>query len=98
MNGSCWWLKFVDSCCSAFCPSGRAVQSLVVFKTSGALQWLSMNGHMSLLEQTGLAQAVHEGRTFRSSTITNITLGGEPRLEYVPVDQIKPGWQKTGVR
>ncbi|XP_017280942.1 uncharacterized protein si:ch211-14k19.8 [Kryptolebias marmoratus] len=59
--------------------SGNAVQSLVVFKTSSALQWLGVSGpneHMSLLERTGLAQAVHEGRMFRSSKITNITLGG----------------------
>lgn len=81
-----------------FCSSGHAVQSLVVFKTSGALQWLGMNGNTSLLEQTGLAQAVHEGRMFRSSKITNITLGGEPRLEYLPVDhRFKPGWQKCNV-
>lgn len=56
--------------------SGHAVQSLVEFKTSGALQWLSITGPTSLLELTGLAQAVREGRTFRSSKITNITLGG----------------------
>ncbi|CAK6980007.1 uncharacterized threonine-rich GPI-anchored glycoprotein PJ4664.02 isoform X1 [Scomber scombrus] len=56
--------------------SGHAVQSLVEFKTSRALQWLSNKGPTSLLEQTGLAQAVREGRTFRSSKITNITLGG----------------------
>ncbi|XP_041839396.1 uncharacterized protein si:ch211-14k19.8 [Melanotaenia boesemani] len=56
--------------------SGHAVQSLVEFKASGALQWLSMTGSMSLLELTGLAQAVREGRTFRTSKITNITLGG----------------------
>ncbi|XP_044047690.1 flocculation protein FLO11 [Siniperca chuatsi] len=56
--------------------SGHAVQSLVEFKTSGALQWLSMTGPTSLLERTGLAQAVREGRSFRSSKITNITLGG----------------------
>uniref|UniRef100_A0AAQ5Y0Z9 EGF-like domain-containing protein n=2 Tax=Amphiprion ocellaris TaxID=80972 RepID=A0AAQ5Y0Z9_AMPOC len=56
--------------------SGHAVQSLVEFKTSEALQWLSMEGPTSLLEQTGLAQAVREGTTFRSSKITNITLGG----------------------
>ncbi|XP_038568847.1 uncharacterized protein si:ch211-14k19.8 [Micropterus salmoides] len=56
--------------------SGHAVQSLVEFKTSGALQWLSMTGPTSLLERTGLAQAVREGRSFRLSKITNITLGG----------------------
>ncbi|GLD52107.1 mucin-5AC-like isoform X1, partial [Lates japonicus] len=56
--------------------SGHAVQSLVEFKTSGALQWLSMTGPTSLLERTGLAQAVREGKGFRSSKITNITLGG----------------------
>nr|XP_020478444.1 uncharacterized protein LOC109973302 [Monopterus albus] len=56
--------------------SGHAVQSLVEFKTSGALQWLSMTGPASLLERTGLAQAVREGRSFRSSKITNVTLGG----------------------
>lgn len=56
--------------------SGHAVQSLVEFKTSEALQWLSMAGPASLLERTGLARAVREGRTFRSSKITNITLGG----------------------
>ncbi|TDH15734.1 hypothetical protein EPR50_G00012980 [Perca flavescens] len=56
--------------------SGNAVQSLVEFKTSGALQWLSMTGPTSLMERTGLAQAVCDGRSFRSSKITNITLGG----------------------
>ncbi|XP_035516726.1 interphotoreceptor matrix proteoglycan 2 [Morone saxatilis] len=56
--------------------SGHAVQSLVEFKTSGALQWLSMTGPTSLLERTGLAQAVRERRSIRSSKITNITLGG----------------------
>ncbi|RVE75972.1 hypothetical protein OJAV_G00004140 [Oryzias javanicus] len=56
--------------------SGHAVQSLVAFKTRGALQWLSMTGSTSLLERTGLAQAVREGKTFRSSRVTNITLGG----------------------
>ncbi|XP_008290665.1 flocculation protein FLO11 isoform X2 [Stegastes partitus] len=56
--------------------SGHAVQSLVEFQTREALQWLSMEGPSSLLEQTGLAQAVREGKTFRSSKITNITLGG----------------------
>ncbi|XP_014889427.1 uncharacterized protein LOC106948334 [Poecilia latipinna] len=56
--------------------SGQAVQSLVVFQTSEALQWLSVSGAMSLLEQTGLAQAVHQGKMFRSCRITNITVGG----------------------
>ncbi|MEQ2298364.1 hypothetical protein AMECASPLE_004472 [Ameca splendens] len=56
--------------------SGHAVQSLVVFKTSEALQWLSVSGPTSLLERTGLAQAVHQGKMFRSSRITNITVGG----------------------
>ncbi|CAN9510210.1 unnamed protein product [Ophioblennius macclurei] len=56
--------------------SGRAVQSLVHFRTSEALQWLSMSGPASLLERTGLAQALRDGRTFRSSRITNITVGG----------------------
>ncbi|MED6232257.1 hypothetical protein ATANTOWER_025817 [Ataeniobius toweri] len=56
--------------------SGHAVQSLVVFKTSEALQWLSVSGPTSLLERTGLAEAVHQGKMFRSSRITNITVGG----------------------
>ncbi|XP_034543370.1 mucin-5AC [Notolabrus celidotus] len=56
--------------------SGHAVQSLVQFKTSEALKWLSMTGPSSLLERTGLTQAVRERRKFRSSKITNITLGG----------------------
>ncbi|XP_038141269.1 uncharacterized protein si:ch211-14k19.8 [Cyprinodon tularosa] len=56
--------------------SGLAVQSLVVFKTSEALQWLSISEPNSLLEQTGLAQALHHGKMFRSSRITNITVGG----------------------
>ncbi|XP_024115527.1 uncharacterized protein si:ch211-14k19.8 isoform X1 [Oryzias melastigma] len=56
--------------------SGHAVQSLLAFNTRGALQWLSMTGSTSLLERTGLAQAVREGKTFRSSRVTNITLGG----------------------
>lgn len=64
-------------CC---CFSGHAVQSLVEFRTSGALRWLAMTGHASLLERTGLARALCEGRSFRSSRITNITLGGKPRL------------------
>ncbi|XP_030574191.1 mucin-5AC isoform X2 [Archocentrus centrarchus] len=56
--------------------SGRAVQSLVEFKTSRALEWLSMTEPTSLLERTGLAQAVRNKRTFRTSKITNITVGG----------------------
>eukprot|EP00066_Takifugu_rubripes_P021848 XP_011611114.1 PREDICTED: uncharacterized protein LOC105417679 [Takifugu rubripes] len=56
--------------------SGHAVQSLVEFKTSKALQWLSMTGPTSLLERTGLAHAVHQGRSLRSAKITNVTLGG----------------------
>ncbi|KAM6942367.1 uncharacterized protein PEZ65_004245 [Lycodopsis pacificus] len=56
--------------------SGHAVQSLLEFRTSGALRWLGTTGPASLLERTGLAQAVCEGRSFRSSKITNITLGG----------------------
>ncbi|KAM6939937.1 uncharacterized protein FYW49_011554 isoform 1-T1 [Xenentodon cancila] len=56
--------------------SGHAVQSLVEFKTSGALLWLGMTGPTTLLERTGLAQAVSEGKRFRSSKVTNITLGG----------------------
>lgn len=62
-------------CCR--CSSGHAVQNLVEFKTSGALQWLSTTGSRSLLERTGLAQAVREAKSFSSSKITNITLGGE---------------------
>ncbi|XP_037329106.2 mucin-1 [Pungitius pungitius] len=56
--------------------SGHAVQSLVRFRTSGALRWLGAAGPASLLERTGLAQAAREGRSFHSSKITNITLGG----------------------
>ncbi|KAK1886470.1 Interphotoreceptor matrix proteoglycan 2 [Dissostichus eleginoides] len=56
--------------------SGHAVQSVVEFETSGALQWLGMTGPSSLLELTGLSEALSEGRSFRSSKITNITLGG----------------------
>ncbi|XP_029362496.1 flocculation protein FLO11 [Echeneis naucrates] len=56
--------------------SGHAVQSLVAFKTRGALQWLSMTSPTSLLEQTGLAKAAREGKKFRTSKVTNITLGG----------------------
>ncbi|CAI5680978.1 unnamed protein product [Oreochromis niloticus] len=56
--------------------SGRAVQSLLEFKTSRALEWLSMTEPTSLLERTGLAQAVRNKKTFRTSRITNITIGG----------------------
>lgn len=56
--------------------SGHAVQSLLHFRTSEALQWLGQSGPTALLERTGLAQALREGRTFRSSRITNITIGG----------------------
>ncbi|XP_029920665.1 mucin-5AC isoform X2 [Myripristis murdjan] len=56
--------------------SGVAVQSVVEFRTRGALDWLGVAGPASLLERTGLAQAVREGRRFRSSRITNITVGG----------------------
>lgn len=73
----------VPLCCRY---SGHAVQSLVEFKTSGALQWLSMTGPPSLLERTGLAQAVREGRSFKSSKITNITVGGKPGSRCPPVN------------
>uniref|UniRef100_A0A3P8XWA2 EGF-like domain-containing protein n=1 Tax=Esox lucius TaxID=8010 RepID=A0A3P8XWA2_ESOLU len=56
--------------------SGRVVQSLVMFRTSEALAWLGVSGAESLLERTGLAQAVGEGRSFRGSKVTNITVGG----------------------
>ncbi|KAM6971853.1 uncharacterized protein FYW47_003999 [Aplochiton taeniatus] len=56
--------------------SGRAVQSLAEFKTKGALAWLGVTGTGSLLERTGLAQVVHEGRGFLGSKVTNITVGG----------------------
>uniref|UniRef100_A0A1A8J4I7 EGF-like domain-containing protein n=4 Tax=Nothobranchius kuhntae TaxID=321403 RepID=A0A1A8J4I7_NOTKU len=56
--------------------SGHAVQILVEFKTNEALPWLGASAPMSLLEQMGLTRALHEGRKFRSSRITNITLGG----------------------
>ncbi|XP_052361484.1 interphotoreceptor matrix proteoglycan 2-like, partial [Oncorhynchus keta] len=56
--------------------SGRAVQSVVVFRTSGALAWLGVSGAGSLLERTGLAQAVREGWSFRGSKVTNVTVGG----------------------
>ncbi|XP_064814449.1 uncharacterized protein LOC135529982 isoform X2 [Oncorhynchus masou masou] len=55
---------------------GRVVQSVVVFRTSGALAWLGVSGAGSLLERTGLAQAVREGRSFRGSKVTNVTVGG----------------------
>ncbi|TNM85290.1 hypothetical protein fugu_007561 [Takifugu bimaculatus] len=35
-----------------------------------------MTGPTSLLERTGLAHAVHQGRSLRSAKITNVTLGG----------------------
>lgn len=75
------WAVCVPLCCRY---SGHAVQSLVEFKTSGALQWLSMTGPPSLLERTGLAQAVREGRSFQSSKITNITIGGKPGSRCSP--------------
>ncbi|KAK7929279.1 hypothetical protein WMY93_005674 [Mugilogobius chulae] len=56
--------------------SGSAVQCLVGFDTSGALQWLTQSGASSLLVRTGLEQAVLEGRSFRSARVTNVTLGG----------------------
>ncbi|XP_068177447.1 mucin-2 isoform X2 [Antennarius striatus] len=56
--------------------SGHAVQTLVRFQTSGALRWIGSSGPASLLERTGLAQALREGRSLKSSVITNITLGG----------------------
>ncbi|XP_074542961.1 uncharacterized protein LOC141803001 [Halichoeres trimaculatus] len=56
--------------------SGHAVQSLVQFETRKSLKWLGKSGPLSLLERTGLAQAVREGRKIRSSKIVNITLGG----------------------
>ncbi|MEQ2170608.1 hypothetical protein GOODEAATRI_002052 [Goodea atripinnis] len=68
-------------------PATIRVQSLVVFKTSEALQWLSVSGPTSLLERTGLAQAVHQGKMFRSSRITNITVG-DPSL-------FTTDWSKT---
>lgn len=73
------WVKVASANISVFSfdPSGQAVQSLVVFQTSEALQWLGVNGAASLLERTGLAQAVHQGEMFRSCRITNITVGGE---------------------
>ncbi|XP_056136982.1 mucin-2 [Lampris incognitus] len=55
---------------------GLVVQSLVDFRTMGALDWLEMIGPESLLERTGLAQAVREGRRFRGSKIVNVTVGG----------------------
>lgn len=59
------------------CASGHAVQCLAEFNTSGALQWLGTTGPTSLLEQTGLAQAVQLGRRLTSPKIINITLGGK---------------------
>lgn len=56
--------------------SGHGVQCLVRFDTRGSLQWLAHTGASSLLERTGLNQAVQDGRSFRAATITNITLGG----------------------
>ncbi|XP_029013361.1 mucin-5AC isoform X2 [Betta splendens] len=56
---------------------GHAVQNLVEFRTSGALQWLGRTGPASLLERTGLAQAVREATSLRTSRITNITVGGQ---------------------
>ncbi|XP_033824841.2 uncharacterized protein si:ch211-14k19.8 isoform X2 [Periophthalmus magnuspinnatus] len=56
--------------------SGAAVQCLLEFNTRGALQWLPQTGASSLLDRTGLRQAVRDGRSFRSARIANITLGG----------------------
>ncbi|XP_061840547.1 uncharacterized protein [Nerophis lumbriciformis] len=56
--------------------SGHAVQTLLEFNTRGALQWLAATGRSSLLEQSGLAAAAREGRSFRGSKVVNITLGG----------------------
>lgn len=55
---------------------GLAVQCLLEFNTKGALMWLNGTEAPALLEQTGLAQAVQDGRSFRLSKIRNITLGG----------------------
>ncbi|KAG7279554.1 hypothetical protein CRUP_034656 [Coryphaenoides rupestris] len=55
---------------------GLVVQSLVEFEARGAAVWLGTGGSDSLLECTGLAQAVVEGRRFRGSKVTNITVGG----------------------
>ncbi|XP_059903766.1 mucin-2 [Gadus macrocephalus] len=55
---------------------GLVVQSLMEFETRGAVVWLGKGGPDSLLECTGLAQAVWEGRRFRGSKVTNITVGG----------------------
>lgn len=65
------------------CASGHAVQCLAEFNTSGALQWLGTAGPTSLLERTGLAQAVQLGRSLTSPKIINITLGGKPELRHV---------------
>ncbi|KAM8841782.1 uncharacterized protein ACB058_013613 [Synchiropus picturatus] len=54
--------------------SGRAVQSLLEFRTSGALQW--MGSSASLLHTTGLDLALRDGTLFRKSRLSNITVGG----------------------
>ncbi|XP_055077627.1 perforin-1-like [Periophthalmus magnuspinnatus] len=46
------------------CDSGAAVQCLLEFNTRGALQWLPQTGASSLLDRTGLRQAVRDGRSF----------------------------------
>ncbi|KAJ8001335.1 hypothetical protein DPEC_G00168470 [Dallia pectoralis] len=56
--------------------SGQVSQSVALFSTSEALAWLGVSRAESLLERTGLAQAVREGRSFRGSKVTNITVGG----------------------
>ncbi|KAL1005303.1 hypothetical protein UPYG_G00057390, partial [Umbra pygmaea] len=56
--------------------SGGVVQSVAVFRTSEALTWLGVSGAESLLERTGLAQAVRAGCSFRGSNVMNITVGG----------------------
>ena len=53
------------------------MQTLMEFETRGAVVWLGKGGPDSLLECTGLAQAVWEGRRFRGSKVTNITVGGK---------------------
>ncbi|KAJ3614147.1 hypothetical protein NHX12_017723 [Muraenolepis orangiensis] len=55
---------------------GLVVQSLLEFEARGTVVWLGQGGSDSLLECTGLAQAVGEGRRFRGSRVTNITVGG----------------------
>ena len=67
------------------CASGQAVQILVEFRTVGALAWLGQSGAESLLECTGLAEVVREGRSFRGSKVTNITVGGESEVRCVCV-------------